>query len=135
METACWLWTGAVTADGYGHTTIEGKNFRTHRLAWELANEPIPLGLSVCHHCDTPLCVRPDHLFIGTMADNQTDMVQKGRQAAGQRNGQAKLTNEQARTIRKRLANGESNRRLAAEYGVGYHTIWQIKLGRNWRHI
>lgn len=83
-ESACWVWTGAVRYNGYGHirirTGISQAVWRaTHRIAWELTCGPIPEGLEVCHRCDNPLCVRLDHLFLGTHADNMTDCRAKGR--------------------------------------------------------
>lgn len=75
----CWLWTGARTSRGYGVITIRYKSLYVHRLALQLAGRPLGPGELACHHCDTPLCVRPDHLFAGTVADNAADMVAKGR--------------------------------------------------------
>ena len=83
----CWLWTGYVDHRGYGRLTWRGQNYRlAHRVSYELAHAD-PAGLCVCHRCDNPLCVRPEHLFLGTRADNNRDMVAKGRQAAGERSG------------------------------------------------
>ena len=78
----CWLWTGAIFAgNGYGQfSPAHHVNVAAHRFSWELHNGPIPDGLLVCHHCDTPLCVRLDHLFLGTASDNMQDMIRKGRQ-------------------------------------------------------
>ena len=76
----CWEWTGSCGAKGYGQVGVKGKNLRTHRVSWELTNGKIPEQLIVCHHCDNPKCVRPDHLFLGTNKDNTQDMLSKGRQ-------------------------------------------------------
>lgn len=76
--TGCWLWTGAMQ-HAYGKFRINMRDVRAHRVSWEMHIGPIPDGLEVCHHCDTPLCVNPDHLFIGTHYDNMTDCKQKRR--------------------------------------------------------
>jgi hypothetical protein len=81
----CWLWKGATVGRGYGKTSFGGICKRAHRVAWELTNGVIPEGLLVCHRCDNPLCVRPDHLFLGTSDDNNKDMQRKGRSATGDR--------------------------------------------------
>jgi len=78
----CWLWTGAKSSLGYGQlrTGNPGTNEMAHRLSWEFHRGEIPVGLHVLHHCDTPSCVRPDHLWLGTPKDNALDRQQKGRQ-------------------------------------------------------
>ena len=82
---ACWTWTGYCNAAGYGHVRWgEDRRVFAHRVAWEAVHGPIPDGLVVCHHCDNPPCVRPDHLFLGTVRDNAQDMIAKGR-SAGQK--------------------------------------------------
>jgi hypothetical protein len=75
----CWLWTRKPDAYGYGVFSVNGRHTRAHRFSWELHHGPVPDGLWVLHKCDTPACVRPDHLFIGTQMDNVTDMIAKGR--------------------------------------------------------
>jgi len=74
----CWVWLGAKRRRGYGQLHIGNQWLSTHRLAWELTYGPIPAGLFVCHHCDNPPCCRPDHLFLGTAADNNRDTKAKG---------------------------------------------------------
>jgi len=107
---------------------------RASRVSWELTYGAIPPGAWVLHHCDERLCTRPDHLFLGTVADNNADMVQKGRLAdqAGQHNGRAKLTRDKATAIRARYQAGELPAMLAAEFGVTRTTIRKIGTGRLW---
>src|SRR3990167_3261212 len=87
----CWIWIRGRDKDGYGHFSIGNReNNRpvpAHRVAWQLTNGEIPKGLFVLHKCDNPPCVRPDHLFLGDVKDNAIDMVLKGRQATGLKNG------------------------------------------------
>ena len=81
----CWLWTGPLDNKGYG-LEMDGDKIRlAHRLMYERSRGPIPAGLFVCHHCDNPRCVNPEHLFLGTLQDNVADMVAKGRQLKGER--------------------------------------------------
>lgn len=75
----CWFWRGAAFRHGYGQFKIHQRVFQTHRLAWEFTHGDIPAGLWVLHKCDTPLCVRPEHLFLGTARDNTQDAIAKGR--------------------------------------------------------
>ena len=81
-KTACWEWTAAINENGYGVISEDGHGSRTllaHRVAWKLANGSIPAGMVVRHRCDNPACVRPSHLELGTMADNQRDMAERCR--------------------------------------------------------
>ena len=77
---ACWLWQGYCDPHGYGRMTYQNRVCLAHRVSWELVNGPVPSDKRVLHHCDTPACVRPDHLFLGTQLDNITDSIMKGRQ-------------------------------------------------------
>lgn len=128
----CWLWTGCA-CKGYGQLAV-GARLRAyaHRFAWELNYGPISFGMCVLHRCDTPLCVRPDHLFLGTNKDNMADKVAKGRQLKGAEAYAAKLTEAQVRRIR---SFGESAKSLAAQFGVDESTIFHIRARRIWRHL
>lgn len=136
----CWLWQGSVfQGTGYGRMKIHQKTYRSHRLAWVLTNGSIPDGLYVCHRCDVPLCCRPDHLFLGTPAENYADMVAKGRRAefvAGEGHGKHRLTASDVLDIRQSYeAGGISMRKLGAMYGVHLATIHLIITRRNWAHL
>lgn len=75
----CWLWLGNLESGGYGRVWRNRRRVKAHRVAWELTNGPIPDGLFACHHCDNKKCVRPDHIFLGTPADNMQDWTRKGK--------------------------------------------------------
>ena len=88
----CWLWRGALSRKGYGSFRADAIGGRqSHRVAWELTHGPIPDGLFVLHRCDTPRCVNPAHLWLGTAADNSRDMALKGRAASGERHRETML--------------------------------------------
>ena len=130
----CWLWTGGTDEDGYGMFVLDQER-RAHRVAFELSFGPIPEGMCVCHHCDNPRCVRPDHLFLGTNEHNQTDKLRKGRQSKGEMQAAAKLTNAAVLEIRSAHENGESNKSLARRFSVSDSAIWSVIHGRSWKHI
>ncbi len=125
----CWLWTGAKSDFGYGflfNPTVNGPiNQHAHRASWELHYGPIPEGSCVLHSCDVPGCVRPDHLFLGTLKDNTQDMLRKRRHLV-------KLTDEQVAELRQRYATGDiSQEALAEEFGLGQSTVSRILNRRN----
>jgi hypothetical protein len=131
----CATWTGAKQSDGYGILTYQRKFWLSNRLAWTLAIGPIPDGLCVCHLCDNPSCCNPRHLFVGTHAQNMLDMKSKGRRKAinaGEKNGRAKLTANQADEIRKALAGGLTQMKVAAQFGVSQTLVSLIKRGQLW---
>lgn len=101
-----------------------------HRVAYELAIGPIPEGLCVCHKCDTPACVNPEHLFVGTAADNNRDMTEKGRRSRD--TGSRKLTDDQVRAIRFLVAAGISRADAARAYDVSRPAVSHICTGKSW---
>jgi len=131
----CWQWTGNHHQYGYGLLKIDGKQIRAHRISWELKNGAIPAGLHILHRCDTPSCVNPDHLFLGTQADNIADKLAKGRQARGERLHSSKLKVVQVIEIKRLLAAGAKNRTLARQFDVTPTAIRAIAAGRAWKHI
>lgn len=136
--TGCWIWLGGHTNVGYGLIRApEGKrNMLAHRASYEMHHGPIPDGMLVCHTCDNPRCVRPDHLFVGAPKTNTQDAVRKGRISHGVGRPLAKLTDEMVRQIRARYAPGYGNAaRLGREYGVDGQTIRDAALGLAWRHV
>lgn len=118
----CWIWTGATLLNGYGTLTRDGKRIYVHRLSYEINVGPIPAGQFVCHKCDVRTCVRPDHLFAGSVGDNNRDMWSKGRgRGLDPHNG--KLTLEQRRAAVERVANGETKTTVAESLGVTRQAI------------
>lgn len=137
----CWLWTASFRK-GYGQMWDGMKIISAHRLSWEIANGPIVGGLCVLHKCDVRACVRPSHLFLGTIADNQTDMKLKGRRKGingglvGSNHGMAKLSDDQVLEIRRLTAAGLiSKREIARKFLVTHPLISQIHKRKVWRHI
>jgi len=133
----CWDWTAYKTADGYGRMGGIGRKILTaHRVSWELHNGPIPGEMCVCHSCDNPACVNPDHLWLGTHQDNMADRDEKGRHTptSGERNRHAKLTENQVMAIRSEYP-GTGQAELAEKYGVRRKTISKIICRELWAHI
>lgn len=136
----CWLWLGSVNAKGYGRLGRRDSADRyAHRISYRIHFGSIPDGLIVMHRCDTPGCVNPNHLFLGTYSDNVQDMIAKGRQnldrVRGDASKAAKLSEADVVRIRQRLANGASAIHLAREYSVNRETIRCIKNRTSWAHV
>lgn len=145
----CWVWTGCKDRDGYGVIRHEGRQWRTNRLAWFLACGPIPDGLCVLHRCDTPACVRIEHLWLGTNAENIADRNRKGRTcggaehsavmrrvaARGERVKRARLTASVVREMRERRRAGESLSRLSQAFGVTTSAVCHVVAHRSWKHV
>lgn len=143
----CWVWQAGMTHRGYGAFAFRGKPSRAHRVAWVLTNGEIPEGMLVCHRCDNPPCVNPAHLFLGTSAENNHDMVRKGRQVRpprdetkvnyvrGERSPNAKLTACAVREIRALRAAGVTQKAVAETYRVTISLISLIDRGLVWAHL
>ena len=131
-NSGCWLWFGAGDDLGYGNLWGNNKLTKVHRLQWERFNGYIPSGLEVCHKCDTPACINPDHLFLGTHKENMRDSVLKGRNARGERNGRTTLTEKQALAIRNDLRPAKI---VGLQYGVGAACVRQIRRGVRWIYL
>jgi len=135
-ETTCWNWKRCKTDRGYGLATVDGKAWRAHRYSYILAHGMFDLNLFVCHHCDNPSCVNPAHLFLGTVQDNITDKMKKGRHgpSRGILNGCAKLTEKQVLEIR-RLRSKSTLEKLGKMFNVSPAMICRICRGYAWRHL
>ena len=131
-ESGCWLWIGSWNWMNYGNFRHRKRSQLAHRISWEIYKGPIPEGLFVLHKCDVPSCVNPDHLFLGTQVDNIRDAVRKCRFVVGEKNGQSKLTENQAKEIKK---DKRKNSIIAKEYMISPSTICDIQHQRRWRHI
>jgi hypothetical protein len=158
---ACWLWTGARTGGQiggsggrYGSFIVRvgpHKGRYAHRFSWRLHRGAIPEGLVICHTCDNPLCVNPEHMFLGTMAENNADMRAKGRQARGERHGMrkhphrrargerqgnARLTEADVHAIRQLYATGGITQKvLGQQFGVSREHVRDIVRGKRWTHL
>lgn len=134
-ESGCWIWTRSTIAAGYGQVRRCGTTKRVHRVSYEQHVGPIPAGMCVLHRCDVRACLNPDHLFLGTRADNSADMVAKGRHARGSARPSAKLAEADIPRIRRAYAGGERQKSIASRYGVDPSTISLITSGVTWSHI
>lgn len=152
MDTPCWLWTASKRNKGYGAFayTLDGVMVqdRAHRYSYQLHIGTIPPGLFVLHRCDTPACVNPDHLFLGTNQDNVTDMYSKGRGTypgdgtreinweRGEEHHAAKLTEDRVRELRALHATGGwSYSQLGRRFGIGAPCAYKIAKRLLWKHV
>lgn len=132
-NSGCWLWDGSYFQSGYGQFSLTHRvNTKAHRTSWELHRGPIPAGKLIMHKCDVRECVNPEHLQVGTCADNLADMSAKGRARRGEASPKAKLTAADIPAIRADVRRHED---IAASYGVSDTLIWAVKHGKCWRHV
>ncbi len=136
----CWEWGGYIEQDGYGRLSYKGeRHWLAHRVAWLLTNGEIPEGMCVLHECDNPPCVNPNHLFLGTYADNAADRDNKGRGKLpgikGEQHWRSKLTVEDVIEIRSMLSNGCKLAHVAGIFDIAQSTASQIKTRQRWAHV
>lgn len=127
----CWEWTGAKSDPGYGTFNVGYHNVRAHRLSYELLIGEIEQGMFICHKCDNPSCVNPEHLFMGTPGDNMRDMVNKGRNPDifGRNNPVAKLTEQEVKEI---YIDPRINKEIAEDYSISNGYASMIRKGKVW---
>lgn len=126
-EDSCWEWKAAKTDRGYGSFWLNGSNHRAHRISYILAYGKFDINLCVCHKCDNPGCVNPNHLFLGTESDNNKDRANKGRSV-----GKRKINEQQVKEIRQ---SNEHYKVLMKKYGLGKSMIYYIKSGEYWKRV
>ncbi|MGF3025568.1 HNH endonuclease signature motif containing protein [Methylobacterium aquaticum] len=133
-STGCWLWQNCRNRKGYGHIGHNGKTYLAHRLSYIAFVGDIPADMLVCHKCDRPACVNPDHLFLGTHADNVADRDSKGRHnpCKGFKHGRTKVTPEIIRSIRKDI---RAQHVIASAHGVSEITVNRIRRGHRWGDV
>ncbi|WP_366945189.1 HNH endonuclease signature motif containing protein [Zoogloea sp.] len=133
----CWIWAASTAGKGYGQMKLprQRKQEYAHRLAYQIYRGAIPAGLFVCHACDNPKCVNPDHLFLGTCKQNLQDMKSKGRSTHGTRSRQAVLNEDSVRKIRACLVLGMTQIQIAAAFNVSQITVSRINTRQRWARI
>ena len=138
----CWLWRGGISSRGYGNFAFRrnGKiiNNRTHRFSFILQNGKIPKNKIICHKCDNPICVNPNHLFLGTISDNVQDAIKKGlwNPARGEQNAASKLTTKIVKKIRNLYSTGRyTQKELAKRFHLSRGGAYPIIRNIHWKHI
>ena len=135
-ETGCWWWIAAAGGKGYAAIQVDKRARGAHRVSYELHKGEIPDDMCVCHTCDNPLCVNPDHLFLGTHADNAIDRKNKGRNGnlRGDKHPNTKLSEVEMVMVKQLLADGMLHREIAELFGVSRTHISNINSGhRRWK--
>lgn len=138
MLSACWVWTACRKRDGYGRFLLNNKARNAHRVSWWLHHGEVPPELCVLHRCDTPACVRPEHLFLDTKADNHDDMLAKGRRvvARGEKHGNAKLSDLKVQVMRFLERNTSlTHDTIGMLFGVNDATAQKAIRGTQWSHV
>ena len=131
----CWVWTKSTLVGGYGQVQIEGKKWTTHRLFYTYYKGEIPSGKLVCHTCDNPTCVNPDHLYIGTHKDNNNDTYNRNRMPlryGDQATNVVKLSKEEALHIK---YSSIKSKELEQKYNINQSQVSRIRNGKTWKNI
>lgn len=142
-ETGCWEWQKSLNTNGYGQFRFRGRPQQAHRVSWILHNGEIPEGegqyktLYVLHKCDNPICINPEHLFLGSQSDNANDAISKDRWhqlpgLTGEAHGRALITEDDVRAIR---ASDMPARKIAVQYGISHGAVQHIRKRRSWKHV
>lgn len=121
----CWIYTGTKDRDGYGMIGIGRKQFRTHRVMFERFVRKLTYGEIVCHHCDNPSCVNPDHLYAGSFKDNALDREKRNRsnRPSGQKHPNSKVSDNQRMEIYKLRESGKKLNEIAQIYGISFQQV------------
>jgi hypothetical protein len=134
-SSGCWNWTARKNKDGYGQVWINHKSYYAHRISWSLKNGEIPKGMYILHSCDNPGCVNPNHLFLGTQADNVMDCFKKGKTTFGERDHFAKLKEKEVFEIRRLYKTGVVSQKLLSKmFMVSNTQINLIVRGVSWKY-
>lgn len=131
----CWVWKNSTRGMGYGAFWLKDRHQKSNRIAWIIHFGQIPDGQCVCHRCDVPQCVNPEHLFLATNQENTRDRHLKGRSAKGVHHGNALLNPEIVKDMIRRRRNGELISDLTRETGFKFHTIHKAVTGKNWAYL
>lgn len=132
----CHLWTGHIDQTGRGLFTINGQRMQASRASWVLNFGEIPMGAYVCHKCDNPRCVNPDHLFLGTHQDNMTDCKNKRRNSFGERHGRAKLTEADVLSMFSMMGKRYfEQREIAKHFGISAAMVNLIVKNKKWTYL
>lgn len=139
----CWNWTAAKSAFGHGRFRMGRKLVSPHRLVYEWEHGEIPEGYDICHHCDNPSCVNPQHLFLGTRSDNMKDAMKKNRlpqmvkilERKGSETNNAKLTEKEVLLMRALEKKGMKTKELSKRFGITRRNVRDIIYRRTWTHI
>lgn len=136
-KTKCWNWSGSKNRKGYGALSIKNKHSIAHRESYKVFKGKIPNGMHVCHSCDNPSCINPDHLWLGTNKDNNNDKMEKGRFKPnyGNNNGNSKLTKNDVIEIKQKINQGYDLVEISKQYNVTPENIYSIKNNKTWRHV